>query len=472
MKPPKETRPVEGRGQPKGILHQEATVRTQSRVAMPPHLARVNEAAKRDRKARFTALLHHINVEALERAFRRLRRAAAPGMDGETVIGYERDLRRKLEDLHGRIHSGRYRPRPVLRAYIPKADGGQRPLGILVLEDKIVQSAVAEMLSAIYEADFLGLSYGFRPARGPQHALGALKTMVMTQYVGWVLDADIRRFFDSINHEWMLRMIAHRVGDQRVLRLIGRWLKAGVLESGEWTETIEGVPQGAGISPLLANVFLHYVLDQWVHLWRRTARGRVSLVRYADDFVMGFQYEADARRMLSDLRQRLAKFGLSLHDEKTRLIEFGRIPAMDRRRRGLRHPQTFAFLGFTHYCGWTRDGRFVMKCKTQRQRLARKLAELRVAAVRRRHQSLRDQHAWLSRVLRGHYAYFGVTGNSPAINAFAFHARRHWFRSLRRRDGKRALTWERFNELLKQFPLPRARITRTWPSPTIALGKP
>lgn len=463
---------MEGRDQPKGSPQQEARGRTQSRGTLPPNLLRVNEAARRDRKARFTALLHHVDVAALARAFHRLRKAASPGIDGETVASYGQGLQQRLENLHQRIHTGRYRPRPVLRAYIPKADGGQRPLGILALEDKLVQSAVAETLSAIYEADFLGFSYGFRAGRGPQRALGALQTMVMTQYVGWVLDADIRRFFDSINHEWMLRMVAHRVGDPRVLRLISDWLKAGVLESGEWTSTTEGVPQGAGISPLLANIFLHYVLDLWLHHWRQRARGRVSLVRYADDFVMGFQFEADAQRLLGDLRQRLAKFGLALHEEKTRLIEFGRLPALDRKRRGLRHPQTFAFLGFTHYCGWTRDGRFVIKCKTQRQRLARKLAELRVAAVHRRHHSLRDQHAWLCRVLRGHYAYFGVTNNFIAIDVFAYRARRIWFRSLRRRDGRRAMSWDRFNEMLERFPLPPPRITHIWPSPRAVLGLP
>jgi len=425
---------------------------------LPTHLARVNEAARRDRKARFTALLHHVSVDALERAFRRLRRKASPGIDGMTVATYEQDLRRRLEDLHQRVHTGRYRPMPVRRAYIPKADGGQRPLGILTLEDKIVQSAVAEVLSAVYEADFLGLSYGFRPGRGPHDAIEALQTMVMSQRVGWVLDADIRSFFDSVDHEWLLRMVAHRIADRRVLRLIRRWLAAGVLESGERMRMTEGVPQGAGISPLLANIFLHHVLDLWVHHWRRQARGRVCLVRYADDFVMGFELQSEARRMMGDLEARLARFGLSLHEDKTRLIEFGRFPALRRRREGRRHPETFAFLGFTHYCGWTRDGRFVMKRKTQRQRLARKLKELKVALRRRRHDAPGDQHAWLSRVLRGHYAYFGVIGNTRALSAFAFQARRLWFRSLRRRGGRRPLTWDRFNALLAHHPLPNPRL--------------
>jgi len=451
---------VEGRDRPRESPSEEARVRTQSRVTLPPHLTRVSEAARKDRRARFTALLHHVDEVALHRAFCRLRRSASPGVDGLTVEHYERNLEGNLQDLCARVHTGRYRPWPVRRAYIPKADGGQRPLGVPALEDKIVQGAVAEVLSAIYEVDFLGLSYGFRPGRGCQQALGALHTALMTQCVNWVLDADFRKFFDSVDHEWLLRMLAHRIADPRVLRLIGQWLKAGVLESGEWQETEQGTPQGAGISPLLANVFLHYVLDLWVHQWRqRTARGRVSLVRYADDFVMGFQYETDARRMLADLRERVAKFGLALHEEKTRLIEFGRLPALDRRRRGRRRCETFAFLGFTHYCGWTRDGRFVVKRQTQSQRLTSKLKALRQDAQQRRHTPIAEQHTWLSQVLRGHYAYFGLPSNFRLLHVFYEQVQRLWFCALRRRS-QRGLTWARFRELLARFSLPRPRITQ------------
>ncbi|UPT92430.1 group II intron reverse transcriptase/maturase (plasmid) [Bradyrhizobium barranii subsp. apii] len=304
---------------------------------MPPNLARVNAAARKAARTQFTALLHHVNVEALERAFRRQKRRASAGVDGITVTDYEQNLVSNLEELCQRIHTNRYRPQPVRRVHIPKADGGRRPLGVPTLEDKIVQGAVAEVLSSIYEVDFMGFSYGFRPGRNPHQALSALHTAIMSQYVNWVLDADIRNFYDSIDHEWLMRMVAHRIADPRILRLIRMWLEAGTLESGEWYETDKGTPQGAGISPCLANIVLHYALDLWVHQWRRRhASGRVSIVRYADDFVMGFERLADARRMMADLKERLARFGLALHEDKTRLIEFGRLPAMARRQRGAR----------------------------------------------------------------------------------------------------------------------------------------
>lgn len=450
---------VEGRSRPEGSLMEKAKVRTRSRVVLPPHLQRVNEAAKRNKQARFTALLHHVRVVALERAFRRLKRSASAGVDGETVATYEQDLQANLQDLCERVHTGRYRPLPVRRVYIPKADGGQRPLGVPALEDKIVQGAVAEVLSAVYEADFLGLSYGFRPGRSPHQALAALHSAVTTQCVCWVLDADIRKFFDSVDHEWLLRMIAHRIADPRVLRLIRQWLKAGVLERGEWHEVEQGTPQGAGISPLLANVFLHYVLDLWVHSWRqRAARGRVIIVRFADDFVMGFQCAQDARRMLAALKERMAKFKLRLHEEKTRLIEFGRLPAIDHQRRGERRPQTFAFLGFTHYCGWTRDGRFVMKRKTQGKRLTAKLKSLRVEARRRLHTPVSDQHRWLCQVLRGHYVYYGLSSNFRSVAAFHREVRLLWFRALRRRSQRR-MAWDDYRTVLERFPLPPPRIT-------------
>jgi RNA-directed DNA polymerase len=451
---------VEGRSRPGRSPSEKAGVRTQGRFALPLKLWRVYEAAQRDKRARFTALLHHIDGVALERAFRRQKRSASPGIDGETVRTYEQNLQDRLQDLCERVHTGRYRPLPVRRVYIPKSDGGQRPLGVPALEDKIVQGAVAEILSAVYEVDFLGFSYGFRPGRNPHQALAALHKGMMTQRVCWVLEADIRKFFDSVNHELLLRMMAHRIADPRVLRLIRMWLEAGVLEGGEWQKGVEGTPQGAGISPLLANVFLHYLLDLWVHQWRtRMARGRVIIVRYADDFVMGFQYTDDARWMLAALRERMAKFKLTLHEEKTRLIEFGRLPAIGHKRQGQRRPPTFAFLGFTHYCGWTRDGRYVVKRKTESKRLTAKLKSLREQARFRMHAPVTEQHRWLCQVLQGHYAYYGLTSNFRALNAFHQQVRLIWFRSLRRRSQRR-LTWDGYDVLLQRFSLPLPRITQ------------
>lgn len=455
---------MEGRGQPEGSPREKARVRTQSRVALPPNLDRVNAAAKRAAQTRFTALLHHIDEDALLRAFRRQKRQASAGVDGVTMAKYEEGLTDNIRDLCGRVHTGRYRPQPVRRVYIPKADGGKRPLGVPALEDKIVQSAVAEVLSAVYEADFLGFSYGFRSGRNPHMALDALHTAIMSQRVNWVLDADIRSFFDSVDHEWLLRMVAHRIADPRILRLLELWLRAGVLESGEKRETDRGTPQGAGISPLLANIFLHYILDLWAHQWRRRhARGRVVTVRYADDFVMGFESKADAQEMLLALKVRLASFGLMLHEGKTRLIEFGRFAAVSRQRRGERRPETFAFLGFTHYCGRTRDGRFIVKHKTEGKRLTRKLTALRRDAWRLMHAPLATQHERFAAALRGHYGYYGRPHNYPALNGFYREVRRIWLRCLRRRSQKsRRMGWSEFDTLTARFPLPVPRITRTW----------
>jgi RNA-directed DNA polymerase len=464
MKPSKVTRRAEGRDRPEGSLPKKARVRTQSRVALLPHLERVNAAASQAAQTRFTALLHHVDETSLHRAFRRQKRRASAGVDGMTVARYEERLADNLRDLNERIHTDRYRPQPVRRVYIPKADGGKRPLGVPALEDKIVQSAVAEVLSAVYEADFLGFSYGFRPGRNPQMALDALHTAIMSQRVNWVLDADIRSFFDSVDHEWLLRMVAHRIADPRILRLIGLWLRAGVFESGEKHETDSGTPQGAGISPLLANIFLHYILDLWAHQWRRRqARGRIVIVRYADDFVMGFEDKADAEEMLLALKARLASFGLTLHGDKTRLIEFGRFAAHARRRRGERRPETFAFLGFTHYCGQTRDGRFIVKHKTEGKRLTRKLKALRQEVWRLMHTPLATQHEWLAAVLRGHYGYYGRPHNYPALSGFYREVRRTWLCCLRRRSQtNRRMGWEEFDTLTARFRLPTPRILRTW----------
>ena len=452
-------------GRPRAPRSPEETARdwTQGQMLPPAGLDRVKEAAAGSRQTQFTALLHHVDAHALERAYRRQRKAAAPGIDGVTVEAYGRDLEANLRDLKDRIHRGAYRPKPVRRVHIPKADGGKRPLGLPALEDKIVQGAVAEVLSAIYEADFLDCSYGFRPGRNAHDALAAVQKAVMAERANWVLDADIRSFFDSVDHDWLLRMLAHRTADRRILELIRRWLKAGVLEEGIYADTVEGTPQGAGISPLLANIFLHYVLDLWVAQWeRRHATGPMRLVRYADDFVLTFQKQQDAERMMVDLAQRLAEFGLHLHEGKTRLVRFGRYAAEQRRNGGEGRPETFDFLGFTHYCATSREGRFVVKRRTQRKRKIRKLKALRQEMKRRMHEPLRDQQSWLLRVLRGHYAYYGIPGNSRALAAFRHEVERAWLATLRRRSQRPHLPWSRFRHWLELFPLPEPRLTHAW----------
>lgn len=452
-------------GRPRQVDHTGSadTSQTQSWRPRVPGLIRVHEVAKRKPRGRFTALLHHVDEQALHRAFLRLRRTAASGVDGITVDTYAQGLQQRLQDLHARIHSGRYRPQPVRRVTIPKPDGGERPLGILALEDKIVQGAVAEVLNAIYEADFLNLSHGFRPRRNAHGALTQLEKAVMTERVNWVLDADIRRFFDSVDHEWLLRMLAHRIGDRRILRLIEQWLKVGIL-TGTHVEMAErGTPQGAGISPLLANVFLHYAVDLWVEQWRtRQARARLRAVRYADDVVFTFEAKADAEDFEQALRARLGRFGLELHKRKTRLIAFGTATTLQSYRRGQPKPETFNFLGFTHYCGLTRRGRVSLFRQTQKERQRAKLKELRQQLRQRMHRPVAEQHAWLSRVLRGHYQYFAVTGNYRALQRFRHGLIRSWRYVLMRRNDRRQMPWWRFQGILAAFPLPWPRILGTW----------
>src|SRR6266478_793160 len=382
-------------------------------------LQRVREAAKRDKRLRFTALLHHVSVTLLTDSFYALKREAAPGVDGLTWQEYEKDLDKRLENLHSRVHRGTYQALPSKRAYIPKADGRQRPLGIAALEDKIVQHAVGRVLNQIYEEDFLGFSYGFRPGRGTHDALDALWVGIMRKKVNWVLDADIRDCFGSFSHEWMVQFLQHRIGDRRILRLIKKWLRAGVLEDGKWSETEKGTPQGSVISPLLCNVYLHYVFDLWVQHWRtHRAASEIIVVRYADDMVLGFQHRAEAERFLQDWRERLRKFGLELHPEKTRLIEFGRFAAANRKQRGEDKPETFNFLGFTHMCGTTRKtGRFIVKRKTIRKRLSGKLGELKEELRRRWHQPIAEVGKWLKSVVQGYFNYHAVPGNMDSLNS-------------------------------------------------------
>jgi RNA-directed DNA polymerase len=430
-------------------------------------LDRVREAARRDRGARFTALLHHVDLARLGKAYRAIRPQAAPGVDGVTWAEYGQDLEANLADLHARVQSGRYRAKPSRRVYIPKADGRQRPLGIASLEDKIVQRAVVEVLNAVYEVDFRGFSYGFRPGRKPHDALDALAAGITGRRVNWVLDADIRDFFTSLDHDWLGRFVRHRIADERVLRLISKWLTAGVIEDGQWTDSGEGSPQGASVSPLLANVYLHYVLDLWVDWWRRQpGRGDVVIVRWADDFIVGFEAEQDAHQFLTELRERFAQFGLELHPDKTRLIEFGRNADWKRRNRGAGKPETFAFLGFTHVCGRSK-GRFWIKRITIAKRMRAKLREVKTELQRRRYLPVPEQGAWMRSVVQGHAAYYAVPGNSHAVGAFRTEVARHWFKALRRRSQRTRLTWTRMNRLVKRW-LPPVRILHPFPEQRFA----
>ena len=436
-------------------------------------LDRVRQVAQQDKEARFTALLHHVSVHRLMLAFDDLKKDAAPGVDGVTWREYEQDLAANLRDLHERVQSGRYRASPGRRAYIPKADGRQRPLGIATLEDKIVQRAVAGVLNAVYEADFRGFSYGFRPGRRPHDALDALTAGMYRKRVNWVLDADIRDFFGQLDRDWLMKFLRHRIADERVLRLAGKWLAAGVIEDGTWTHSDRGSPQGASASPLLANVYLHYVLDLWADWWRkRRASGDVIIVRWADDFTVGFEYREDAEEFLAGLRERFARFGLELHPDKTRLIEFGRFAAHDRAVRGEGKPETFDFLGFTHICATSRSGRFWVKRITISKRMRAKLKEVSLQLQRRRYLPIPVQGRWLASVVRGHVSYYAVPGNSQAVVAFRTQLTGRWHKALRRRSQKgRNLTWAQMNRIQKRW-LPPARVTHPYPEARFAATHP
>lgn len=448
---------VEGSTQSKENISETHTCPTQSGSRASQGLAGVRQVARERKQEKFTALLHHVTVELLRASFHALKREAAPGVDGVTWKSYEDGLEDRLRELHSRVHRGSYRAQASRRIYIPKADGRQRPIGIAALEDKIVQQSVVTVLHEIYETDFRGFSYGFRPGRGAHDALDALSVGIFRKRVNWVLDADIRGFFDHLSHEWLLQFVQHRVADKRVLRLIQKWLKAGVSEEGQWAETKEGTPQGAVVSPLLANVYLHYVFDLWVEQWRkRQARGDVIVVRYADDLVVGFEHRKEAERFLKEFGERLAKFGLELHPEKTRLIEFGRYAEANRKARGEGDPETFAFLGFTHRCGTGRQGQFVIWRQSERKRIEVKLQEVKQTLRARMHEPVAQVGEWLSRVLRGFYNYHGVPGNRASLNRFRERAMGYWWRVLIRRSQRGRLTSVRMQELAARYiPLPR-----------------
>ena len=456
---------MEGRTLAKGNLRERNAPRTQSRTRTHSALERVRQAAKKDRKQRFTALLHHVyDIERLRLAYHALKRDAAAGIDGETWQHYGEHLEDNLRDLSQRLRCGAYRAKPVRRAYIPKADGRQRPLGVPVLEDKIVQRATVEVLNAIYEPDFLGFSYGFRQGRSQHHALDALAVGIWSRKVNWVLDADIRSFFDTMKHEWIVKFLEHRVADERVVRLVQKWLSAGVLEGGTRTSSDEGAVQGGSISPLLANIYLHYVFDLWAQRWRsQPGRGDMIVVRFADDFVVGFEHERDALAFQAELRERFARFGLELHPDKTRILEFGRFAANQRARRGEGKPETFDFLGFTHICGKSRNGRFAVRRQTMKKRFRAKLSAVKAELRQRMTKPIPEQDAYLRSVLTGHMRYYGVPGNGPALASFRYQLRWHWGRALRRRGNRRVLPWRSINRHVARW-LPQIHICHPWPS--------
>jgi RNA-directed DNA polymerase len=464
--------PVEPRTGTKGNANQQSTRRAQDRESVSQALERVRLAARRGEKGKFTSLLHHVDPEMLRTSFYALKRNAAPGVDGMTWDTYEQGLDRRIEDLHARVQSGAYRALPSRRSYIPKEDGTKRPLAVTALEDKIVQRAVAAVLSEIYEEDFLGFSYGFRPGRGQHDALDALCVGISSRKVNFILDADIRSFFTEVSQSWVVRFLEHRIGDQRILRLIQKWLRAGVLEDEVVTIEENGTGQGSVISPLLANVYLHYVFDLWAERWRRReATGDMIMVRYADDIVVGFQHEADARRFWDDMRERLRAFSLTLHPEKTRLIEFGRFAAQNRHRRRLGKPETFKFLGFVFISGKSRRGDFQIRRKSRGDRMTAKLQEIKEALRERRHEPIPEVGKWLAQIVAGYFAYHAVPTNSTALSAFRYHVAVLWHRQLCRRSQRAYVAWERMAKLADEF-LPKPRVLHPWPSVRFAVKHP
>jgi group II intron reverse transcriptase/maturase len=453
----------EGRPLIKENTHQSNTLSTQSEAGVSQGLAGVRKAARERKEMKFTALLHHLTTALLRDGFYALKRNAAPGVDGVTWQEYETGLEGRLADLHSRVHRGAYRAQPSRRVYIPKPDGRQRPLGVAALEDKIVQQAVVTILNQIYEEDFRGFSYGFRPRRSQHQALDALYVAITRKKVNWILDCDIRGFFDNLSHEWLLRFVQHRVADRRLLRLIQKWLKAGAMEEGEWKDTEMGTPQGSVISPLLANIYLHYVFDLWVDVWRRKcARGDVIVVRYADDNVLGFQHQAEADRFLEEFRERLRKFGLELHPDKTRRIEFGRFAEINRNKRGEGKPETFDFLGFTHISGKDRKGSHAVKRKTISKRMRAKLLEIKQQLRRRMHEPIAVTAKWLRSIVQGYFNYHAVPGNTDSLSAFRYRVIRLWRTMLIHRGQKHHLTWARMQRLADRW-LPRPRVLHPYP---------
>lgn len=455
---------MEGRGLAKGNRSEQNRLRTQGRASVQSALGRIRQATQKEGGQQFTALYHHVyNVDMLRESYYALKRKAAAGVDGETWQHYGEKLEENLKGLSDRLKRGAYRAQPSKRSHVPKPDGQKRPIGVSALEDKIAQRAVVMVLNAIYEHDFIGFSYGFRPGRNPHNALDALYVGITKHKVNWVLDADVREFFDSLSHKWLDKFIRHRIADRRILRLIQKWLKAGVLEDGKRIYSDVGTVQGGSVSPLLANIYLHYVFDVWVHRWRkRHACGDIVVVRFADDFVVGFQHRSEAERFLAELKERFARFGLALHRDKTRLIEFGRFASQNSASHGKGKPDTFNFLGFTHICGVTRKGWFTIRRKTIGKKLKLKLQQVKSELRSRMHDPIPEQGAYLRSVVAGHTRYYGVPLNSHSISIFRKEVCRMWLRSLRRRSHKHRLTWERMQRLIAKW-IPTARVCHPYP---------
>ncbi len=455
-----------GKGSDRGKHIEQNTHRAQNRSSVQSALDRVRKVARCDKNVKFTSLIHHIsNIDRLRDSYFSMKKSAAAGIDGETWKSYGETLEENLQALSIRLQSGGYRAKPVRRVFIAKADGKQRPLGVPVLEDKIVQRATTEVLNAIYETDFLESSYGYRPGKGQHNCLDALYVSIYSKKVSWILDADIRGFFDNLNHDWLIKFVEHRIMDKRVVRLIQKWLKAGVMLDGQRQETDEGVPQGGSISPLLANIYLHYVLDLWVQQrGKDKSRGEINIVRWADDFVVGFENRTQAEKFLSDLKERMLKFGLELHPEKTRILEFGRFAIENRKKRGLRKPETFNFLGFTHMCGYTTGDKkiFTIRRHTIAKKMRAKLLEIKLEMRRRMHQPIPEQGKWLKSVIEGYNRYYGVPTNLQHLVAFRTRVIWLWIKTLRRRSQKSILTWKRMSKFINNW-IPHAKLHHPFP---------
>ena len=457
---------VEPRAETKRNSGNHNTYRAQERASVSQAATRIRQAVKRNPDERLVALLHHITVPVLSETFYSLKSDVAAGVDGVTWEMYADGLEGRLTTLCDRVHRGAYRAPPVRRVEIPKSDGGKRPLGIATLEDKIVQKAVTDtILVPIYETEFLGFSYGFRQGRGAHNALDALTVGIQQCKTNWILDADIRGFFDNVDRNWLVRFLEHRIGDKRVIRLIIKWLNAGVMDGANWVDTGKGTPQGAIISPILANVYLHYVFDLWVHkTWRgREAKGDMIVVRYADDFVVGFQHKWEVDRFLNELRERLARFGLELHPDKTRLIEFGRFAKLSRRNRGLRKPETFDFLGMTHFCDQTQAGKFRVGRKPSRKRVTRTLRRIKGELRKRMHMGKHVVAKWLGRVINGWLNYYAVPGTSRSLSSFICAVERLFLRTLRRRSQRDRFEWSKIAPLIG-YHWPKPTIRHPWPN--------